>query len=1360
MEKEYYLGLDVGTNSIGYAVTNCEYKLMKYKGEPMWGAHVFEAGNNSDVRRSFRTARRRLARRKQRVDLVNEIFASEIAKLDKRFFIRRQEASLWRDDVEAADQYILFCDKDFTDKDYYHKYPTIHHLICDLMHSDEPHDVRLVYLAVAWLVAHRGHFLNEMNKEDVKAVLSFDAIYSDVRQYMIENGISSWPEEAASVLQDVLPKRDTKTGKEKSLLDILYAGKKPKSEEGDFVHLASSVKLLAGGTVKANKLFPQGEYEDSISLCFSDKEENYMEAIAQLNEEVQWVKLLRRLYDWALLKDVMKDENSVSAGKVKIYEQHRYDLCGLKKLVRKYAPKKYNKIFRYIQTGKNYVAYSYNIKSAKGDMAKLKAKATEDEFCAYLRKELKGIVVDPVDQDFWADMQSRLETNTFMPKQVTSENRVIPYQLYYEELISLLNKAEQYLPFLKAKDKDGYTNKEKLLSIFTFRIPYFVGPLNRQSAYAWLERKAGEKIFPWNFLQQVDLDKSENAFIRRMTNKCTYLPGEEVLPLNSLVYQRYMVLNEINPLKVNGRPIDVKAKQTVYELFKKRRRVTSRAIADCLKNHGFMEKDDILSGVDKILHASLKSYHDFYSLLEKRKLLTFEEVERIIERLTYSEDKKRIYSYLSRTYPQLDESDRKYIARLKYEDFGRLSKKLLQGISGINKMDGKTASIMDFLWETNDNLMQILAGDKYTFKENLEMMRKEYYASGGQTLSEMLDDMRVANSARRSIYRTLDVVKDVCKAQGNPPKKIFLEMARDDGEKGKRTISRREKIQKLYQEIDKEYANDVKELSIKLDSVSDNRLQSEVLYLYFLQLGRSMYSGEPINITNIKDDKLYNVDHIYPRCYVKDDSLDNKVLVTSRENGDKGEKYPIKSEIRSKMAALWKKYLQCGLLSEKKYNRLMRSTAFTDEERMGFIQRQLVETRQSTKVLAEIFKRWYPESKLVYVKAGLVSDFRHEFGMMKCRSINDLHHAKDAYLNIIVGNVYQSRFDRRWFSFDKPYSLKIRTLFGQEVKAGKQVVWHGGEDVGRVRHIMQKNNIHYTRYAFERHGGLFDQMPVRKGAGLVPRKKGLDPEKYGGYNKATASYYLLARYVLKDKKIQTDVIFVPVTLMADLLMKLKGLDVIDYVRHAIADIIGKNENLITGITLPLGYRHIKINTMFSFDGFLTCITGKTTGGKQLKGTSMMSLILSPEWESYIKKLDSFAQKKRNNKNLQVSAQYDGISAEKNLALYDLLMRKLGTDPYAKVFSKQLPTVREGREMFVNNDLQKQVGALVNIIAIFKVGRSSPCDLSEIGGKSKVASYILSASLKTLSNRMHCIRIIDVSASGLFFSKSSNLLEFL
>ena len=34
--KKYYLGLDIGSDSVGYAVTDEEYNLLKFHGEPTW----------------------------------------------------------------------------------------------------------------------------------------------------------------------------------------------------------------------------------------------------------------------------------------------------------------------------------------------------------------------------------------------------------------------------------------------------------------------------------------------------------------------------------------------------------------------------------------------------------------------------------------------------------------------------------------------------------------------------------------------------------------------------------------------------------------------------------------------------------------------------------------------------------------------------------------------------------------------------------------------------------------------------------------------------------------------------------------------------------------------------------------------------------------------------------------------------------------------------------------------------------------------------------------------------------------------------------------------------------------------------
>ena len=63
-----------------------------------------------------------------------------------------------------------------------------------------------------------------------------------------------------------------------------------------------------------------------------------------------------------------------------------------------------------------------------------------------------------------------------------------------------------------------------------------------------------------------------------------------------------------------------------------------------------------------------------------------------------------------------------------------------------------------------------------------------------------------------------------------------------------------------------------------------------------------------------------------------------------------------------------------------------------------------------------------PDTEIVYVKARSVSKFRQDYDFVKVRDMNDLHHAKDAYLNIVVGNAYYVKFTKNavWFIKENP----------------------------------------------------------------------------------------------------------------------------------------------------------------------------------------------------------------------------------------------------------------------------------------------------------------------------------------------------
>jgi len=1351
-EKNYYLGLDIGTDSVGYAVTDEQYNILKFHGEPAWGVTIFDAANLCDERRSFRSARRRLDRKKQRINFLQELFSEEINKVDPMFWIRLQESRLFRD--EAGDAYTLFNDPAYTDADYHKEYPTIHHLIVELMKSSKPHDIRLVYLACSWLISHRGHFFSNIQKGNIEAIKDFTAIYERLMGFFRDNGYDApWEAPDLETLAETIRRNTGVNEKSKALQNLLYGEDKPSKEISDSFPFdrVAIIKLLAGGSCKLLDIFGKEEYADmgSISLRMDDDKMN--EILSTIGDDSELLLTLRSISDWALLVDVIGNHNTISEAKVAVYEQHKQDLCTLKYMIKRYIPKRYHEIFRNPEVKDNYVAYSYHVDGK--DTSKIK-KASSENFLKKLEGIVKEINPDKCDSDLYEKMFDRIKKREFLPKQKNVDNRVIPHQLYWFELNRLLKTCANYLIFLNESDDDGLTVLDKIMSIFMFRVPYFVGPLNTHSEHAWLVRKAG-KICPWNFEKMVDLDASEQAFINRMTNHCSYLPGEPVLPKDSLLYHRYMVLNEINNFKIDGVRISVELKQEIFNnVFLKYKKVTKKKLVDYLLCNGYLQKgnEEALGGIDININSNLKPQIAFMNLLSNN-TLTVEDVEKIIERSSYAEDKSRFKKWLTQSYPNLAESDQKYICNLKFKDFGRLSKRFLTQIEGADKETGEIYSIIEALWNTQNNLMELLSG-RFTFREKIDVFVQEYYLDHPVTLKDRLNDMYVSNAVKRPIYRTLDIVKDVVKAFGEP-KKIFIETTRgaNPDQKGKRTKTRKQQILDLYDVCEE----DVRELTRQLTDMgdsADNRLQSDKLFLYYMQLGKCMYSGETIDLEQLFS-KAYDIDHIYPQAYVKDDSiLNNKVLCLSEMNGKKQDIYPIDSSIRTNMGGYWYALKENGLINQEKYKRLTRNTPFTQEEKIGFINRQLTETSQSVKAVATLLKDRYQNVEIVYSKARLVSDFRQQFDIFKSRSFNDLHHAVDAYLNIVTGNVYSMKFTKPWFDVNSRYSIKTETLFTRPLICNGVNVWDGEPMLQKVKKTSVKNNAHFTKYAFFKRGGLFDQMPVPAADGLIPLKKGLETKKYGGYNKASAMFYIPVRYTAGKK---TDICIMSVEMLSGEHFLSDSDFARDYAKLRLSQIWEKSVE-VQGF--PMGMGPWKVNTMLSLDGFRVCISGISSGGKCLIAQPVMQFSLSKYWQFYMKKLEKFNEKINNNPNYMYSEEYDHISVENNIVLYDMYIQKYESSIYSKRINRPLQTLIDGRNKFLSLSINQQVQVLINIHATF--GRiSGGCDLKLIGGAPKAAATkSFSSNISNWKKLYKDVHIIDQSASGLWTKQSCNILELL
>lgn len=570
---------------------------------------------------------------------------------------------------------------------------------------------------------------------------------------------------------------------------------------------------------------------------------------------------------------------------------------------------------------------------------------------------------------------------------------------------------------------------------------------------------------------------------------------------------------------------------------------------------------------------------------------------------------------------------------------------------------------------------------------------------------------------------------------GGAPKRIFVEVAREPGEKGVRKVSRRNQLLDLYKACKKEAPELYDRLANK---ESDNALRSDKLFLYYSQMGRCMYSGDAIDLDELFTNR-YDIDHIYPQSKVMDDSIDNRVLVKRDLNSKKTDTFPVSEEYRKAGKALWSTLLKKGLISKEKYKRLTRTEPFGEDELAGFIARQLVETRQSTKAVAHLLEEAYPDAEIVYAKARAVSEFRHKFDMIKVREVNDFHHAKDAYLNIVVGNTYYVKFtkDAAWFVRNNPgrtYNLK-KMFENETVKRGNETAWIPGDNgtICTVKKWMRKNNVLFTRRAYEVKGGLFDQNILKKGKGQIPIKGGADErlqsiEKYGAYNKASGAYFMLVESDGKKGERKRTIEFVPVYLA-------KSLEESVELRRRYCE-----EEL--GLVNPdVRILKIKINTLFDVDGFKMHLSGRT--GKQLLFKGANQLVLSEELQLIVKKIGKYCADYKENKEAVLSEKSE-VTQEVLEELYDEFLHKLRNSLYGHRLSAQIEKIEKGKEIFQSMSNEQKCLILMEILHLFQCA-SQAANLQLIDGPGKAGILVLNNDISKLED----IKIINQSITGFY-----------
>lgn len=325
--EEYYVGLDIGTNSVGWAVATPDYRIPKFRGHKMWGSRLFAEGKRAAERRQFRTNRRRLARRRDRLQILEELFAEEMAKVDNTFFMRLKESKFFLEDKTVKEKHILFSTDKFDADRFYKDNPTIYHVRKRLM-EEEPQDIRELFLAVHHILKYRGHFLFAGSLEQ-----NGDSIEELVRTLLGKQGLAILDDTIDSnEMVNILKNNEKTKSDRKKAVQELWNPLKDKVKKAQAAEMAG---LVLGLKSDISKLFDNSDYKDlKINFSSGDYEEKRDDYANSIGDDIVLLDTMKALYDTLILSQILQGKQSISEAKVEDYNTHKEQLRALKAILK------------------------------------------------------------------------------------------------------------------------------------------------------------------------------------------------------------------------------------------------------------------------------------------------------------------------------------------------------------------------------------------------------------------------------------------------------------------------------------------------------------------------------------------------------------------------------------------------------------------------------------------------------------------------------------------------------------------------------------------------------------------------------------------------------------------------------------------------------------------------------------------------------------------------------------------------------------------------------------------------------------------------------------------------------------------
>lgn len=694
------------------------------------------------------------------------------------------------------------------------------------------------------------------------------------------------------------------------------------------------------------------------------------------------------------------------------------------------------------------------------------------------------------------------------------------------------------------------------------------------------------------------------------------------------------------------------------------------------------------------------------------------------------------------------------------QGWGRLSRKLLVGLH-----DQNGQNIMAQLWDSQKNFMQIVT--EPDFKDAIEQENQVIVKKTG--VEDILADAYTSPANKKAIRQVVKVVNDVVKAAGGKaPAQFAIEFTRSPESNPKLSQVRGSKLLKAYQDTAKELVDKDLTNSLK-NAITSRKLAQDKYFLYFIQGGRDAYTGERINIDDIES--RYDIDHILPQSFIKDDSFDNRVLTSKKFNAQKSDDVPLKRfggnwvpELKMTIKDMWSMWQKTGLINNRKKNNLLLDPANLNKyQKSGFINRQLVETSQIVKLVSVILQNIYPKSEIITVRAGDNSALRKRLNLYKSREVNDYHHALDAYLSIICGNFLYQVYPKL-----RPYFVYGQfKKFSKDKKLQEDTV-NNTKKFTFLWPLLQKDNDQRKapeeikedksdRVVFLKHPDIFDKLrraynfkyllvsretttqdqemfkmtifpraerDTAKSRSLISKGKDLNPEIYGGYTGNTDAYMAIVK-IRKNKDSIYKVVGVPMRALAKLKKAQNQGNYDETLKQVLTPLVmfdkrGKTKRGIKDFDIVAGHILYKQVILDGERKFMLNSSSYISNAKQL----------TLSWETMRIVTDNFI-KDEDQDQLLIKA-YDEIlaKADRYLPLFDI--------------SKFRQGLHDGREKFASFNPAKKKEIISRILNGLHDNMVAS-DLKEIGVKTPFGQMQFKSGITLTPDAM----LVFQSPTGLF-----------